>query len=636
MKKIFNDEIKFKISTTILHAIKKLINQNSQQNSTSTTPIKEFAIEDIYSIITDPPDISMGHYALPTFTLAKIFKKSPNQIAADLTQILTDSKNDSKSDIKPDTNLNTTADQNLKYSLIEKYNNLGPYINISICLEKTLRLIIPKIINSTFFKIKLAESLPKTMIEFSQPNTHKELHVGHMRNLSLGHTLILIYRYCGYNIISATFPGDVGTHVAKCLWYLKYHVKQEDIPENNRGTFLGQIYSKAHAKLENEKGSATEEKNREQLTLILAQLHDQKGDFFDLWKETREWSLNQMKDIYKWANVSFDQWYFESEVDAPSIKLAKEYYQKGIFINSDGAIGIDLSTDGLGFCMMIKSDGNGLYATKDLELARRKFEEHNIEKNIYVVDVRQSHHFAQVFKVLEKVGFKNAKNCIHLAYDFVELPEGIISSRSGKIVALEDLIAEMICTIKTNYLEQYRNNWSDSEIDSTANQIALGAIQYGMLKIDPQKKIVFDMKEWLKLDGESGPYLQYVHARINSLIKKVLEKFPDFNLTNPNADIYCNYKYELLKHPSEEALTIKLLNFNNAVIYACENNKPSFLCSYLYDLCKLYNSFYSECPILQASEGEEQTYARIILSKCMQITLKKGLELLGIPTPERM
>ncbi|MBF0360736.1 MAG: arginine--tRNA ligase [Oligoflexia bacterium] len=596
MKRNFNDQIKYKISCLIFD----LINQQLQ-------------IEDIYNNITQTPNLTMGHYAFPTFLLSKILKKSPNQIASDLSKLF----------------------ENKLTTPIKKVNNLGPYLNIFIDLEQTLNLIVPQILDSksTFFKIKLADELPKTMIEFSQPNTHKELHVGHMRNLSLGQALILIYRYCGYNIISATFPGDVGTHVAKCLWYLKYHCCKEEIPTNNKGAFLGKIYQLAHAKLEQEKGSDKEEKNRDDLTRILAELHDQQGEFFDLWTETREWSLQQMRELYTWANVSFDQWYFESEVDAPSIKLAKEYYQKGIFINSDGAIGMDLSSDGLGFCMMIKSDGNGLYATKDLELARRKFEDHNIEKNIYIVDVRQSHHFAQVFKVLEKVGFKNAKNCLHLAYDFVELPEGIISSRSGTIVPVEELIAEMISTITQNYLEQYRGNWSDKEIETTANQVALGAIQYGMLKVDPQKKIVFEMKEWLKLDGESGPYLQYVHARINSLLKKANEKFKiDLNTYTTNLNI----NFSMLKHPAEEALIINILNFNNVVTYVCENNKPSSLCAYLYDLCKLYNSFYSECPILQAAEGEEQSYARIILSKCMQVTLGKGLELLGIPTPERM
>ncbi|MBF0315201.1 MAG: arginine--tRNA ligase [Oligoflexia bacterium] len=561
-----------------------------------------------------PPSLDLGHIAFPCFFLAKSLKKAPLQIASTLAQTI------------------AALPAAARPTLIKQAKAEGPYLNFYLDLKELGTLVLEQILqeDQTFFKITISgQALPKTMIEFSQPNTHKELHVGHMRNLALGDSLIRLYRYCGFPVVSTTFPGDVGTHVAKCLWYLKHHQK-EAIPTTmeKRGEFLGKIYTLAHKKLEEELGTPLESENREILTQILKELHQGHGEYFNLWKESREWSLLQMRNLYKWSDVHFDQWYFESEVDAPSVALIKKYLEKGLFVQSEGAVGVDLSSDNLGFCLLLKSDGNGLYATKDIELARRKFEEHKIEKSIYVVDVRQSLHFAQVFKVLELMGFAHAKDCIHLAYDFVELPDGAMSSRKGNIVPIQELIDEMVKLIRNNYLLQYENLWSEEEIARTAHHVAIGAIKYGMLRIDPQRKIVFDLPEWLKIDGESGPYIQYSHARISSLIEKVA---PKYAASANNSAI----PWEELKERSEEALMLKLADFNQVVISAQENNRPSFVCAYLYDLCKLYNNFYAECSVAHAASPEIGS-ARLALSKCVREVLREGLSLLGIPAPKRM
>ena len=178
---------------------------------------------------------------------------------------------------------------------------------------------------------------PPFLIEYSQPNTHKELHVGHMRNLCFGHSLTLLFQYCGCPVVSCTFPGDVGTHVAKCLWYLK-HYNQDPIPETNRGEWLGKLYTKAHKKLEDEKGDPREESNRKQITEILKQIEQKQGDFFELWKETRQWSIELMEDIYKWAGVSFDKWYWESDVDSDSVKLVKKLLNEGQLVEDQGLL----------------------------------------------------------------------------------------------------------------------------------------------------------------------------------------------------------------------------------------------------------------------------------------------------------
>jgi len=460
------------------------------------------------------------------------------------------------------------------------------------------------------------------MIEYSQPNTHKELHVGHMRNLCLGDSLIKLHKYCGFDIISSTFPGDVGSHVAKCLWYLKYH-NTDPIPTENKGAWLGTLYTKGHLKLESEAGTPQEEISKKQMSEILTELENQQGVSYEMWKETREWSIELMKKVYSWANVEFDRWYWESEVDVPSVEYVTKNLNNGLFVKSEGAVGVDLSAFNLGFCMLLKSDGHGLYATKDVELARRKFEDFKIEKSVYIVDKRQAHHFAQVFKVLELMGFKNAKNCFHLEYDYVELPDGAMSSRKGNIVPIMDLIEQMHESVKQNYLHRYVGEWEQTEIENTADIISKGAIKYGMTKIDPNRKIVFDMKEWLKIDGDSGTYLQYTYARINSLTKKLAD------------EVTAKHDWSTLNEEIEKNILVKLSEFNGQVVQACLEYKPNIMCNYLFELCKLYNNFYNALSI-KKTEDETLKSSRLTLTKCVAITLHKGLELLGIPVPERM
>ncbi len=556
---------------------------------------------EITKLLVAPPTLEMGHLAFGCFVLAKTLKKAPGQIAIDLAEKL--------------------GKEKVKYA--QKWVAVGPYLNVFLDTAAVAQNILTQINSGKYFKQKLTEKTPKTMIEYSQPNTHKELHVGHMRNLCLGDAIVKLHRYCGFEVIASTFPGDVGTHVAKCLWYMKKHNK-EKVPTKKKGAWLGSLYTKSNNLLEEQKGTEKEEENRQELTAILHQLHDGKGEYFDLWKETRKWSIELMQEVYDWAGVKFDKWYWESDVDAKSVSLIQEYVKKGLFVKDQGAIGIDLSQYKLGFCLLLKSDGTGLYATKDIELARMKFEDFKIEKSVYVVDKRQAHHFKQVFKTLELMGFKEAQNCYHLAYDFVELPEGAMSSRQGNIVPLQDLIEQMTQTIEKEHLEKYATDWKSDEIKKVAKDVAAGAIKFGMNKIDPMKSIVFDMKEWLKLDGESGPYIQYVHARINSMIEKINPKIATEKID-----------WGQLVKQQETYLILKLAEFHSVIQVATETYRTSHLCNYLYDLAKLFNSFYAECPIAKA-ETEELKNARLALSLSVKTILARGLELLGIVAPHRM
>ena len=563
--------------------------------------VDRLTLDELSQALVEPPNPEMGDLAFGCFQMAKALRKGPPQIAGELQKAL--------------------APNLAKFPALESVQAVGPYLNFRLSPKGTGELLLNSVLNGTFFQTQLTEKTPKTMIEFSQPNTHKELHVGHMRNACLGDALVRIKRYAGFSIVSSTFPGDVGTHVAKCLWYMKYH-NTEVPPATDRGEWLGSMYTKGYLKLEDETGTPLEAENREKLTMILKQLEHKKGEFYDLWKETREWSITLMKQVYDWADVHFDKWFWESEVDAPSVQYVKGLFAEGKLVQSQGAVGMDLSDVNLGFCLLLKSDGTGLYATKDLELARRKFQTEGIERSMYVVDMRQALHFQQVFKALERLGFEQAKNCFHLQYNFVELPDAAMSSRKGNIVPIMDLVHNMEKMVKDNYLARYQGDWSSDEISLVAKQVALGAIKYGMVKIDNNKKIVFDMQEWLKLDGDSGPFIQYSTARVQSLVKKLGPLEPGI-------------EWGLLGHAAERKLMGHLMNFHTVVVTSAEEDRPSIICTYLLEAAKKFNHFYHECSIGQA-ETPQLKNARLALASATGHILVQGLELLGIPSPERM
>ena len=541
-----------------------------------------------------PPRPEMGHYCLGCFFLAAKAKKSPVVIAKTLAEQWSANKN------------------------LISISSEGPYLNFTFASDYLGESVVRPILVGELSRNHSLSGSQKIMLEYSQPNTHKTLHVGHMRNLCLGNALSKILSYVGHEVVTATYPGDVGTHVAKCLRYLKKCVRPKDYPKENKGDWLGKIYTSAVS-------SYSEKDHAGEVTEILQQIRLQKGEYYDLWKETRQWSIDLMKKSYAWASVDFNHWFWESEVDAPSVAWAQKLYDKGILVKDQGALGMDLSDEKLGFCILIKKDGTGLYATKDLELARRKLEDFRVEQNIYLVDNRQSHHFRQVFAILKRLGFKNAEKCQHLEYEMVELPNGAMSSRLGNIIPISDLIEQMEEAIIRDYLDKYRkgeNAWSPEEIQQTATIIANGAIKYGMVRIDNNRKIIFQMKEWLKLDGETGPYLQYTCTRIQSLKRKLGRHKGSID-------------WSLLQQDSEVNLMVFLGEFCHATLRCARQLKAMPLCAYLYELSKLFNSFYAQCPIGKA-ETSELGQSRLALAEATGEVLQKGLELLGIDVPDRM
>jgi arginyl-tRNA synthetase len=560
------------------------------------------AIEDIFLALEKPPEPKLGDYALPCFRFAKALRKSPQQIAATLRD----------------------AVSGTSVRWIERIDVVGAFLNIFINKQILSKELIPDILNGGYFSVlkeKAKKDLPLTMIEYSQPNTHKEFHVGHIRNVALGDSLVRLYRYCGYKVIAANYPGDEGTHIAKCLWYLQ---KQKlTPPSSHKGEWLGEVYARASRALEAASGDEAEN-NKKEVSAVLKAIEKKSGDTYELWKTTRQWSLDSFYEFYKYFGVTFDQYFFESELSEDSQKIVDEYFKKGIFVESQGAIGVDLVPYNMPFLILRKTDGNTLYATKDLVLARRKFEQCHVGKSIYVVATEQNLHFKQVFKTLELMGFEQAKNCVQWSYGLVMLPEGKMSSRLGTSVTFKSL-RESIETALDKALEKYRSEWSADELAKTRDLLAIGAVKYGMLATDPIKDVVFNLADWLSFEGNSGPYLMYSYARTAAIVRKGKEAGHCASLQ----------QLPLLTHESEHELIRYLYDFNETVLQACQNYKPSSLAHSLFDMCKVFNRFYTQVSILKA-ESPELIGARLALVESFSRVLAHGLDLLGIKAPERM
>ena len=363
---------------------------------------------------------------------------------------------------------------------------------------------------------------------------------------------------------------------------------------------------------------------QKEIAAILSELEAGKGPYHHLWQSSREDCLRDFQSIYQWLGVDFKHVFYESELTEESQKIVDEYIKRGLFVESDGAMGIDMEPYKLGFFMARKSDGTSLYMTKDLALARRKFEDFAINRSIYVVGCEQNFHFQQLFKALDLMGFEQASQCHHLSYAHVRLPDGKMSSRQGNIVAFSELI-DLLRKEIDGYMEKRKEDWSEKEIYAVREKIARGALRYGMLVSDPGREIIFDPKAWTSFEGHSGVYLMYSYSRTRSILMKC------------DAHGY-EAAFDQLHHldkDSEHELLRALYEFNEVVRQAAESYRPSVLCQHLYHMAKCFNRFYSESSVLKAEEKPVRS-ARVALVTAFAKTLHEGLGLLGIDPPQRM
>jgi len=582
----------------------------------------------------------------------------------------------------------------------------------------------------------------RVMIEYAQLNTHKEFHVGHLRNVALGAALVRIMRFAGYDVVASSYIGDIGKHVIMCLWcYRAFHMGQEPKDPAQRGRWLGERYVEANQRLAYRKdvsdfiarlvqedmvfngqvdsimkelihagvpsgdvakllgvlashkpfdptayvndemipifwkhigAELRSEKRRDALKHQADGLHSdslaglwaeyqrldahftqwwapsatweaevralflawdrKEKDVVALWEKTRQWSLDELLQLFAQLDAPIDVYFFESDVEEPGRAIVRNLLERGIAEVSDGlpVVKIDeklgLVKETYRTLPILRSDGTTLYATKDLALAAVKFDQFHVDHSIYVVDARQSFYFQQVFKILELMGFAQAARCRHLPYEFLTLPEGTMSSRSGNAVFFEDVAADALARARAAVDEKNPDLPEETKAE-VACAIGIGALLYGMLDRDNNTVIVFDWEQALSFDGHAAPYIQYAHARAC----RILERAQAEGVTLPDATTAIH-----LSAPATEEMNLleQIGNFPTEVRRAAESDKPLIIANYVYELAKRFSDFYGACPVVQA-EPETRT-ARLALVDATRQTLANGLALLGIHAPNVM
>ena len=484
----------------------------------------------------------------------------------------------------------------------------------------------------------------RVMVEYAQPNTHHSFHIGHARNTMLGESLARIVQFAGFETIRASYPGDIGLGVITVIWaYDKFFRGQEPQGVHQRGQWLANIYVEATRKLEAKEGESEEEKKlRESYDAERREMY-KRWDAGDpqvrkLWLETREWSLEELRDILKILDVKIDVWFFESEVDEPSKAIVDELIARDIATDerpNGGAVIVKID-EKLGLTkekyrtnVLLRSDGTTLYLTKDLALAKVKFEQYHVDRSIYVIDVRQSMHMLQTFAILKLWGFPQAEKCYHLAYGFVSLPEGAMSARRGRVALFKDVYDEAVQRVLAVIAEK-NPNMPEGERVGVASKIGLGALTYSMLSVDNNKDIVFDINEALSFDGHTGPYIQNAYVRANSILKKYRAEKQLPETANLPAG---KFDYALTSHEIE--LIEQITRFPALVQQAASEYRPLIIAAYVYDLANSFHSFYHAVPVLQ-SEDESVKIARLRLVAAAKQTIANALALLGITAPEVM
>jgi arginyl-tRNA synthetase len=530
---------------------------------------------------------------------------------------------------------NLLLDDLLDIEGFDRVEAVKGYLNLHINTSVYAQRVTDSVINAGQDFGRGAKKDERVMVEYAQPNTHHSFHIGHARNAILGEALARLVEFAGFDTIRASYPGDIGLGVITCMWaYEKFHQGQEPEGVHERGQWLGNIYTEATTLVTpKEDETESEEQQRLQNDAERRALYKKwdEGDphVRELWHKTRQWSLDELSDILGILDINIDVYFFESEVDEPAKQIAEELIQLGIAEDErpDGPVFVkideklNLKKEKYRTAVILRSDGTTLYSTNDLALAKDKFENYHVDRSVYVVDVRQSLHFQQVFKILELWGFPQAEKCFHLAYGFVTLPEGAMSARKGNVILFMDVLAEAERRVRA-IIEEKNPNLTGEQRETVVRQIGLGALIYGMLSVDNNKDIVFDLDEALSFDGQSAPYIQNAYVRANSILRKV-EGLPE---SSP-------FDYEL--DPTEIELIDVISRFPAVIQKAAEDYKPLLIATYAFELAKTFHHFYHAVRVLKA-DAEQKINARLRITAAAKETIAIALRLLGIEAPEAM
>ena len=524
-----------------------------------------------------------------------------------------------------------------------------PEISRFNCVKGFLNLLLSNVYWNELFKEIATDpdfgQLPPTgrniMVEFSSPNTNKPLHLGHIRNNLLGDSVSRLLKASGNNVLKATLVNDRGIHICKSmLAWLK--VGEGATPESSgkKGDHLvgdmyvafNDIYTKEVKELV-AAGMSEEQAKKE--APCLNEAHEmlrkwEAGDpeVRDLWQRMNKWVLDGFADTYKALGISFDRVYFESQTYLLGKSLVQKGLDMGVFVKDpDGSVWCDLTADGLDRKLLLRSDGTSVYITQDLGTAERRFAEYNLDSHVYVVGDEQNYHFQVLKLILSKLGFDWAGNIFHLSYGMVELPEGKMKSREGTVVDADDLMQKMYEEAKTTSEESGKlADLNEEEKEKLYRMIGLGALKYFIIKVDPKKTMLFNPKESIDFNGNTGPFIQYTHARIRSILRKAAEKGIAYSAeTLPQVEL-----------SAKETRLIKLLNiFPQKVAEGADAFSPAVIANYAYDIAKEFNQYYHETPILK-EEDAGLLNARLVLIDTLSSILRSAMGILGIELPERM
>ena len=559
-----------------------------------------------------------GNYTLVVFPLLKISKQSPEATAKAIGDYL---------------QANCVE--------VERYNVIKGFLNLVISDAFWLQFVAGTEIDERYGYKAPPEGAPQKMIEYSSPNTNKPLHLGHIRNNLLGWSLSKILAASGHRIIKANLVNDRGIHICKSMLAWKRWGNGET-PESSgkKGDHLvGDYYVKFDLEYKKEiEQLATQKIDRDEAArkapLILEaqemlRLWEAKDpETVALWEMMNGWVYDGFDVTYKRLGVAFDRMYYESQTYLLGKEIVMKGLHKGIFYQKDdGSVWVDLTGEGLDEKLLLRSDGTSVYMTQDIGTACQRFEEYNIDELVYVVGNEQNYHFQVLSLVLDKLGYSWAKSLKHMSYGMVELPEGKMKSREGTVVDADDLMDEMITTAREMSQELGKlEGLPTDEAEKIVQTIGMGALKYFMLKVDPKKTMLFDPKESIDFNGNTGPFIQYTHARIRSVLRKAAEMGIEMQ-TGIDTSIALNEK--------EVSLIHAIHNFPKIVNDAAEAYSPALIANYVYDLAKEYNQFYHDYSILKEEKIAVRQF-RLLLSKNTAQVIRTALDLLGIESPERM
>ncbi len=477
------------------------------------------------------------------------------------------------------------------------------------------------------------------MVEYSSPNTNKPLHLGHIRNNLLGYAVAEILKACGHRVIKANLVNDRGIHICKSMiaWQL---YSGGETPESSgmKGDHLvGKYYVefdkhyKAEVKELAAAGMSEDEAKRTAPIMVQAQemlrrWEARDPEVYGLWERMNGWVYEGFDATYKALGVDFDKTYYESNTYLTGKSIVEEGLQKGVFARrADGSVWIDLTADGLDEKLLLRADGTSVYMTQDLGTAVQRFGEEHLDEMIYVVGNEQNYHFQVLKLVLGKLGYAWAQDITHLSYGMVELPEGKMKSREGTVVDADDLIADMVATAReTSASTGKLDDATEEEAASISRMVGMGALKYFILKVDPKKTMLFDPRESIDFNGNTGPFIQYTHARIRSILRKASEAGIDYTAVAPAGYV-----------PEEIALIKQVVDFPAAVAQAGREFSPAVIGAYVYELAKTFNGYYHDHSILKESDAAVRAM-RLRLAGQVAEVISRGMRLLGIEVPERM